>query len=197
MNSMKRKHGILDRQFGHPSGLFGSLVRIAMAVEHKALHKTVVDRLPLTPADRVLEIGFGPGTATRWASEKAGFVAGIDPSREMVAQAKRRNRSAIRSGRVEVLRASAEAIPFPDDSFSAVFEVNSFHHWADRELGLMEVFRVLRPEGRLLMVLRQGHVELKSEVERVTKMLARTGFKHIQLEEHQSGHRGVSVTARK
>ena len=74
----------------------------------------------------------------------------------MVAQARRRNRLGIRSGRVDVRRAPAEAIPFPNDSFSVLFEINSFDHWADQQAGLMEAFRVFKPGGRLLMVLRRA-----------------------------------------
>ncbi len=197
MNTPAPRQGVLDKQFGHPSGIIGKLVGFAMAIEHKELHRAVVERLAHTPTDRVLEIGFGPGTAVRLASALAGFVAGIEPSREMVAQAERRNRSAIRSGRVEILRASAEAIPFPGDTFSVAFEVNSFHHWADPEKGLMEVFRVLRPGGRLLMVERKGHSDLKLQLERVVKTLERAGFKQTQVEEHQLGHGGAFIRARK
>ena len=197
MKSTTPKQGVLERQFGQPSGILGSLIGMAMAVEHKTLHKEVVERLALMPADKVLEIGFGPGTALRLAAVRAGFVAGIEPSREMVAQATRRNRSAIRSGRVEILRASAEAIPFGDDSFTVVFEVNSLHHWADPEVGLREVFRVLEVGGRFMSVLRHGHGELKTEVARVVSMLEKVGFKQMWLEEHQLGHGGAFVMAQK
>jgi SAM-dependent methyltransferase len=198
LSNVKQEQGLLDRQFGHPSGVLGTLVGAAMAIEHRALHKAVVARLSLNQNDRVLEIGFGPGTAIAWASGQAGFVAGIDPSREMVALARGRNRSAIRSGRVEVLRASAAAIPFSSDSFTVAFEVNSFHHWDSPEVGLREVFRVLRSGGRLLMTLRQGHgASLEARAESLVKMLKHTGFKQIRLDEHQFGHGGTFVTARR
>jgi len=197
MRSVVSNQVFLDKQFSHPAGVVGSLAGVAMAMEHKKLHKEVVHRLSLGPSDRVLEIGFGPGTAIKLASAQASFVAGIDPSKEMVAQATRRNRAAIRSGRVEVLRASAEAIPFPNDSFSVTFEVNSFSHWAGPEVGLKQIFRVLRPGGRLLMVLRNGHSGMGAEVQRLAEGLAETGFKAIRFEEHRLGHGGVFVSARK
>jgi SAM-dependent methyltransferase len=197
MSSVMMKKAFLDGQFSRPSGVLGSLVGVAMAIEHKALHRSVVDRLSLGPTDRVLEVGFGPGTALKSVSAWAGFAAGIEPSREMVAQARWRNRSAIRSGRVEILRASVEAIPFPNDSFSVAFEVNTFAHWSDPERGIGELFRVLRTNGRLLMVLRRGHSELEQEIGTLIGSLSGVGFKQIRFEEHTLGHGGAFVFARK
>lgn len=49
----------------------------------------------------------------------------------------------------DVRVASAEDLPFPDDHFTVVVNVASFHHWADRDAGLREIRRVLAPGGRL------------------------------------------------
>jgi SAM-dependent methyltransferase len=190
--------GFLHRQFSHPSGILGALIGAAMAIEHKELHRAVVERLGLDSTDRVLEIGFGPGTAIRLAAPLASFVAGIEPSKEMVHQAARRNRAAVQSGRVEVLRASVSAIPYPNDSFTVVFEVNSYHHWDRREAGLLEVARVLRPGGRLLMSLNQAHGEpVAPQVRELTRALTDLGFSQVNVEEHRFGHGGAFLTARR
>ena len=192
------RDGMLHRQFSHPSGVLGALIGTAMAIEHRELHRAVVRRLDLDVTDRVLEIGFGPGTAVRMAASRASFVAGIDPSREMVQQASRRNRAAIRSGRVELLRASVSAIPYPNDAFTVAFEVNSYHHWDGRVVGLREIFRVLGPGGRLLMSLSQAHGEpLLPQIRQVTDVLADIGFSRVSVEEHRFGHRGAFVSARR
>ena len=189
---------ILDRQFGHPSGVMGSVVGFAMAIEHKKLHQAVVDRLMLSREENVLEIGFGPGTAVKLAARNAALVAGVDLSMEMVLQAKRRNGPAIRSGRVQLQRASASALPFANETFNVVFEVNSFNHWDSKESGLAEVLRVLRAGGRFLMVLRQGHgPSLETDLEMLVELLDRTGFVQIECERHQLGHGGAFVIAHK
>ena len=192
------KPSIMDSQFGHPSGLLGSLIGITMAIEHKSLHKEVVDRLGLKSNDRVLEIGFGPGTAIKLAAAKADFVAGIDPSEQMVRQAERRNRLGIKSGHIQIAKASASAIPFASENFSVAFEVNSYHHWDIPEVGLKETFRVLQVGGRLLMTLRQGHGKsnsLQQEAEQIAKILKNIGFEQLSCQEHHSGHGGIYLSA--
>jgi len=190
------KESYLNRQFGHPSGVFGSLVGLGMALEHRQLHEAVVQKLHLEPVDRVLEVGFGPGTAIRLAAKEASFTAGIDPSQEMVRQALRRNRGEVKSGRVQIRCASASQIPFEDGAFTVVFEVNSFHHWDNSEAGLKEVHRVLRPGGRLLMVLNGPHGQsVQKEAERVVRLVAAAGFHQAAAEKNHFGHGGAFVTA--
>jgi len=186
-----------DSQFANPAGLLGMLVGHLMAIEHKALHRAVVDRLSLQSTDAVLEIGFGPGTAIRHASRQASSVTGIEISREMVKQAIRRNYRAVRSGRVELLSGSVAALPFPNGRFNVVFEVNTLHHWGDTVVGLREVHRVLQPGGRLLLVLRKGKGPLEPEIARVSRLLERQSFIGITSEEHHFGHGGAFVEARK
>ena len=79
----------------------------------------VVDLLEVQPQDRVLEVGFGPGVVIELLSNRAreGLIAGVDPSREMVAQAQARNAAAIQRGSVDLRFGSVEQLPFPDNSF--------------------------------------------------------------------------------
>jgi ubiquinone/menaquinone biosynthesis C-methylase UbiE len=60
-----------------------------------------------------LEIGFGPGVIIQCLSKlaSAGHVAGIDPSLGMVEQARAWNAIAIKDGRVDLRRGSAESLP--------------------------------------------------------------------------------------
>ena len=98
-----------------------------------------VDLLRLGPGDRFLDIGCGLGAALEYGQKAGAATAGIDPSPTMVERARKRVPTA------EVELGSAEEIPFPDDRFTAMMAVATFHHWADRDRGLAEVFRVLVP----------------------------------------------------
>jgi ubiquinone/menaquinone biosynthesis C-methylase UbiE len=116
-------------------------------------NRAVIEFAELGEEDHFLDIGCGPGAALEHAASTGASVAGVDPSKSMVSRAARRVPTA------EVRVGSAEEVPFPDDTFSVVINIASFHHWADREAGLREISRVLAPGGRLHIVegaLREG-----------------------------------------
>lgn len=169
-----------------------------MALEHRSLHRAVVDRLGLRPDDRVLEIGFGPGTAIRLAALRAAHVSGIDVSGEMVQQALRRNRSAVRAGRVDLRVGTVSRLPYPDGSFTVVFEVNSLDHWDDQAQGLREMWRVLHGGGRLLLAVRgeQG-TPLAAQTAKVVGLVEGEGFSVVASEQHHFGHGGAFLVARR
>ncbi|MGH8950215.1 MAG: class I SAM-dependent methyltransferase [Acidimicrobiia bacterium] len=104
-----------------------------------------VAELSLQPGDRFVDLGCGLGAALEQAVTTGCEVAGIDPSPTMVERASRRVPAA------DVRLGSAESIPFEDDRFTAALSVSTFHHWADPEAGLVEIWRVLAPGGRLLI----------------------------------------------
>lgn len=81
----------------------------------------------------MLEVGFGPRVVIQRLSKLAttGHVAGIDPSREMVEQARARNSTAIQSGRVDLRHGSVESLPFDDSSFDKALAINSMQVWPD------------------------------------------------------------------
>lgn len=147
-----------NRQFGRPDGRLGWLAGQIMAAENAGLNRDLVAMLDVQPQDRVLEIGCGPGVGLQSAAKLAasGLVAGVDPSKVMVAMAIRRNRNAVRDGRVCVRRAAAEGLPFEAHSFTKAFSINTIDHWESQARGLAELRRVLAPGARLLLGLRRA-----------------------------------------
>ena len=91
--------------------------------------------LDLSPASRVLDVGCGPGALT------AAAVAACDPSEAFVAAARERHPE------VDVRRAVAEDLPWPDDSFDAALAQLVVHFMTDPVAGLREMARVCRPGG--------------------------------------------------
>jgi SAM-dependent methyltransferase len=79
-------------QFGHPRGMAGHVAGWVMAhrPSNRRRNRWVVSLLDVRPADRVLEIGFGPGLAIAELSRRvgdSGHVYGIDHSEVMLRQA--------------------------------------------------------------------------------------------------------------
>lgn len=76
---------------------------------------------------------------------------GIDISPTSVKTSVRKNRRAIKSGRLQVVQGSVEALPFASNLFDLVTAVESVHYW-EIEKGLSEVYRTLKKGGQLLIV---------------------------------------------
>src|SRR5215472_17429825 len=92
---MSTMRNILMRMFGRPRGFLGRLGGIIMARTNEECGSWVTELLDIGPSESVLEIGFGPGVIIQRLSNLAGYVAGIDPSYEMLQQARARNADAI------------------------------------------------------------------------------------------------------
>lgn len=133
------------------------------------------------PNDHVLEVGFGPGVGIELlaAAVPDGFVAGVDPSTEMLDQASNRNAAAIKSGRVDLRRGVAEDLPFDDRTFDAALSLNSLPAWTDPVGGLREIRRVLKPRGTITLAF--SHLSPQSP-EELPGLLRESGFTDIHLE---------------
>ena len=144
----------LTQHFAHPAGAWGRVAGHVMATRpsNRRRNEWTVDLLDLQAGQRVLEVGFGPGLSLFKAMAKvgeAGFVAGIDTSDVMLAQATRRNIWAIQRGRMTLHVAGAEALPDLGGPFDAILAVNSIGFWRDRHACLQELLKRLAPGGRL------------------------------------------------
>jgi ubiquinone/menaquinone biosynthesis C-methylase UbiE len=161
------------RMFGWPRGLPGRLGGIIMARTNRRHAAWGIGVLDVQPQDRVLEVGFGPGVAIEMLATRARYVAGADPSPEMLRQATRHNAAAIREGRVELHQAAADHLPFGDGSFDRVLAINSMQVWPDAIAGLSEISRVLRRGGVLALVFT---VHSGQQREGVPELVSAAGF---------------------
>ena len=106
----------------------------------------VAEAAGIHPGDRVLDVACGTGVLTREAASRAGStgaVTGLDLSPEMLAVAARL------SPALRWQQGSAEALPFPVQSFDAVVSQFGLMFFPDPVAGLREMMRVLVPGGRL------------------------------------------------
>jgi len=180
-----------NSQFAHPEGWVGRFVGMILALKNHERNAWAISLLDIQPRDQVLEIGFGPGQAIQEIAKLTsnGFVAGIDLSDTMVAQASKRNSAAIRSGRVLLQQGAESPLPFDDNKFNKVFAVNSMQFWSNPIAGLREVMRVLKPGGRVAITIQPMWAKTEEEVQIVGKKLGfqlkQVGFKQVRLETRQ------------
>jgi arsenite methyltransferase len=103
---------------------------------------------PIALGEAVLDLGCGTGFDALVAARlvgPAGRVVGIDLSPEMLAVA----RVGTGFARVEFAEAQVEALPFSDGTFDVVLSNGVLNLVPDKPGAVREIFRVLRPEGRL------------------------------------------------
>ncbi len=94
-------------------------------------------------------MGFGPGDGIRALSALAphGAVYGIDQSPDMLTQASRSNRRAIREGRVRLSLDRFDLLPCTADSVDKILAVNVVYFFRQTGEEIREARRVLRPGG--------------------------------------------------
>lgn len=108
---------------------------------------------PIQEGETVLDIGCGTGVDTLIAAIMVGpegKVVGIDMVPEMLERAMKNLNETILSN-ITFQPASAENLPFPDESFDVVISNGVFNLIPDKVKALSEVLRVLKRSGRLMI----------------------------------------------
>lgn len=162
------------------------------------------------PEDHLLDIGAGMGPAVIPALRcvPKGMVTAVEPSAVMRSILRLRGLTNRGRSRLAVHNGTAEELPVPSESIDTSWSVNALHHWADLERGAAEVFRVLRPGGKVILVDghfahpdheyqrsgRDDHDHLLVDLHRVRSVLADLGFVEITSEERFIDSTPVKMT---
>ena len=125
-----------------------AVYRIGDVVRRRGL---VRSSLAAASGERILDVGCGPGFFCAELQEQvgpAGLVVGVDSSPAMLALAARRC-----EGRknVQLHEADATSLPVADESFDGAVCVQVLEYVADVPAGLGELYRALRPGGRVVV----------------------------------------------
>jgi SAM-dependent methyltransferase len=130
----------------------------------------VLEWLAPQPGEHILDLGCGDGQLTERIVQAGANVTGIDASPKMVAAARARG--------IAAEEGSAEALPFADHSFDAVFSNAALHWIRNQEAMMSEVHRILRPGGRFVAEM-GGHGNIAAIRVAFAAMLARLGFAEL------------------
>ncbi len=143
------------RTLDHAAGLYDILSPMVTLGREPRMHRNVVALLEPGSGCRVLDVGCATGALTtriaRTCAPLGGEVVGIDAAAKMIEAARRKHGQEPNLSFEAVL---AEELPYEDGSFDRVVSTFFFHH-VNRELkerALAEMHRVLRPEGRAVVV---------------------------------------------
>ncbi len=102
--------------------------------------------------DDLLEVGCGSGGLLARHAAHVHRIAGIDLSEVQIRMARRRLARRIADGSAEIVLGDVGALPWPDSRFSAVAWLWGLEVMVgDPRRALMEIRRVLRPDGRAVL----------------------------------------------
>jgi SAM-dependent methyltransferase len=139
--------------FGIPHGPIGWVGARLLPVVAGPLYKLVVAEFGLVPGDELLDVGCGSGGLLAAVGPDVGFLAGLDASPMQVEMARERLKGRLAAGTAEIVLGDAMALPWPDGRFTAVSSLNCVKFVPEPDRAVQEMYRVLRPGGRVVMTL--------------------------------------------
>lgn len=148
----------LAGQFGNPHGIAGKLAGQIMRRRSSNIRRNLwtLELMDLRPADRVLEVSYGPGFALAEICARVGTVAGLDHSATMFAMAARRNRRAIAEGRLKLSVGSADELAGNTDKdlagpFDKIAAINVVPYWRNPVAVLTALHARLGRDGEIFL----------------------------------------------
>jgi len=145
---MSKKHKeTVRKQFAKTADVFA---KFAVRDSPEVLAEKVEFAKP-QPHELVLDVACGPGAFVLGVAPRVMFATGIDLTPEMLRQA-RQFQAEKQIANAAFACADADHLPFPDASFDLVTCQQAFHHITKPEPVLLEMVRVTKPQGRLLII---------------------------------------------
>jgi len=139
-----------------------------MESHHISIAEQTIRKMQLKPGERVLDLGCGVGWATRILArlvadgpDGGGQVIGLDVADEMISRARASSKE---FENVMYVWGSAQKIPWQENFFDKVLSIESFYYYADQDLALAELFRVMAPNAKLYILInlyRDNHYSLR------------------------------------
>lgn len=163
----------------HWANRYDWVVQIMGLGQAGRLRRKTIEFARIAPGERVLDVGCGTGDLTLLAKEHAGSTAqvcGLDAAPEMIGVA--RHKAARQQAEVDFRVGVIEQLPYPDNSFDVVLSSLMMHHLpADlKPIALAEIRRVLRPNGRLVIIDFTGLLEQQG----VVALVKSAGFAQVE-----------------
>ncbi|MDF2905420.1 MAG: hypothetical protein K0R34_741 [Herbinix sp.] len=197
----------IDSQYGKPKGLFGMYIGEKMVKQHKPETLWTIELLDLKQDEAVLELGCGAGYAIKLLLEQpaVALATGIDLSKSVLRSAAIRNRKELRKGRLKLAKSDVSRLMFQDRCFSKVFSIHSVYFWEDTQKSINEIYRVLKPDGIVILTLSDGKSGVTSQwtkdlIEKhLIPYMETCGFRNIEVlrGENSREYHTVSIRTKK
>jgi demethylmenaquinone methyltransferase/2-methoxy-6-polyprenyl-1,4-benzoquinol methylase len=119
---------------------------------HRRWKSRMIRMAEVQPGDRALDLCCGTGDVSFALARAGARVTGLDFSEPMLQVARQRAEAKKSEENPKFIRGDAQNLPFEDASFNVVTISYGLRNLSSWERGLDEMFRVLRPGGRLLVL---------------------------------------------
>ena len=111
----------------------------------------LIEKLAINPNDVVIDFGCGPGYYTIELAKKAKRVVAVDLSPEMLKKAQNKaEKAGVKN--IQFLQSNGTNIQLEDSSVDMILLVTVYHEVGESEAVLKEFNRILKPEGKLIIV---------------------------------------------
>jgi demethylmenaquinone methyltransferase/2-methoxy-6-polyprenyl-1,4-benzoquinol methylase len=127
-----------------PFDHFGSVAKIYERSGKFEVTEEFSKLINLTPESRLIDVGGGTGRVAAALMKMTRQVVVADPSRKMLFYANQKGLATICS--------TAEALPFTGESFDRAIMVDAFHHVSNQQATAQELWRIIKPGGRILII---------------------------------------------
>ncbi|ATA73275.1 MULTISPECIES: bifunctional demethylmenaquinone methyltransferase/2-methoxy-6-polyprenyl-1,4-benzoquinol methylase UbiE [Capnocytophaga] len=152
-NSTDGKKKQVAQMFDSISGTYDGLNRVISWGSDIKWRKFVVEKVAELRPQKVLDVATGTGDLAIALTEIDGVkVVGLDISEGMLTVGREKIAKKQLSNRVELILGDSENLPFADNYFDAVTVAFGVRNFENLEKGLSEIFRVIRPGGRLVVL---------------------------------------------
>jgi len=141
---------------GRHLGGIAALEDRASMPTYRAMFRTLIDLIGPKPGEAILDIGCGASSLDRLLAQRVGSanpITAIDVNPFWLREAEALAAEDGVGGMIRFVPGNAEAVPFPDNSFDAVFSVTVLEE-CDADRAIAEMIRVVRPGGRIGIVVR-------------------------------------------
>ena len=147
-DSQLTKKKQVEQMFDNISDNYDGLNRVISMGTDVSWRKKVVAAVAATNPDSILDIATGTGDlAIQMANTGASRIVGLDLSDGMLSVGRKKIAAKELDVGIEMIQGDSENLPFEADSFDAITVAFGVRNFENLELGLSEIFRVLKPGG--------------------------------------------------
>ncbi|MEO6174255.1 MAG: class I SAM-dependent methyltransferase [Flavobacterium circumlabens] len=140
-------------QLKHPTGEKGIEMANMMHETNINMTRHSIQNLNIAAENKILELGHGNASHLEFVMQQAEKLTyyGLEMSELMFQEARQINRNYVSQKQAFFSLYDGNAIPFQDSFFDKIFTVNTIYFWQEPEKFLLEIYRILKPDGNFCL----------------------------------------------